>query len=352
MPLKPTILLSFLFLLLIAGCGTPGAPQPPSLRLPKPVEDLTAVRRGDKVYLSFTAPTRTTDDAGLREPVTLRLCRHINVKSNTCDDVASEQPLKSGAAKIEMVDDLVPILQHGGRDLIDYQIEARNPRGRSAGLSNSAPIFLAPGITAPADLRAAVQADGVHLQWRNPAPPVKGAWSPQYELRLYRTADAQPKRPASMTSIPLAGDNGDHLDTNFEWEQGYRYWLTVNTRLLRPDGSVMFEFESEPTAPASVLAHDIFPPAAPQGLQAAYSTGGIDLSWSPNGESDLAGYNIYRSDRGIVGPVRINAETVKAPGYRDEKVTPGMTYTYTVTAVDARGNESGRSSAATETTPN
>ena len=33
-------------LLLLTSCGTPGAPMPPSLELPRPVEDLAASRKG------------------------------------------------------------------------------------------------------------------------------------------------------------------------------------------------------------------------------------------------------------------------------------------------------------------
>jgi hypothetical protein len=42
-------LLSSTILLCVLGCGTPGAPKPPSLYLPKRIEDLKAVRVGDKV---------------------------------------------------------------------------------------------------------------------------------------------------------------------------------------------------------------------------------------------------------------------------------------------------------------
>ena len=33
----------------LAGCGTPGTPLPPSLKLPDPVTDLAAVRAGSQV---------------------------------------------------------------------------------------------------------------------------------------------------------------------------------------------------------------------------------------------------------------------------------------------------------------
>src|SRR4051794_28639070 len=78
--------------LAIAGCGTPGAPQPPSLRLPKPVADLQAVRKGDDVYLRWTVPTRTTDGAGIK-PTGIgatRICRgYVTDQPDSCRDIAA-----------------------------------------------------------------------------------------------------------------------------------------------------------------------------------------------------------------------------------------------------------------------
>jgi hypothetical protein len=53
---KPLIAIAFVGLaeaILLSGCGTPGAPQPPSLKLPERVTDLTAVRAGNSVVLNF-----------------------------------------------------------------------------------------------------------------------------------------------------------------------------------------------------------------------------------------------------------------------------------------------------------
>ena len=60
MRMKTELLLALIgAALLLAGCGAPGAPQPPSLQLPSPVADLAATRKGDKVTLSsdFMATT-------------------------------------------------------------------------------------------------------------------------------------------------------------------------------------------------------------------------------------------------------------------------------------------------------
>src|SRR5215470_17799686 len=61
----------------LAGCGAPGAPLPPSLGIPKPVSNLQAVRKGDKVTLTWSAPTDTTDGELIRKTGKMRVTRTL-----------------------------------------------------------------------------------------------------------------------------------------------------------------------------------------------------------------------------------------------------------------------------------
>ena len=76
----------------------------------------------------------------------------------------------------------------------------------------------------------------------------------------------------------------------------------------------------------------------------------IDLLWAPVIDADLAGYNLYRKEAGS-SAVKVNSDLIKAPAYRDISVISGKTYSYAVSAVDVRGNESARSDEAGETVP-
>jgi fibronectin type 3 domain-containing protein len=64
----------------------------------------------------------------------------------------------------------------------------------------------------------------------------------------------------------------------------------------------------------------------------------------------LAGYNVYRHEQDSQ-PVKLNLEAVKAPTFRDTEVAAGHQYSYSVSAVDVRGNESPRSEEASESVP-
>ena len=88
---------------------------------------------------------------------------------------------------------------------------------------------------------------------------------------------------------------------------------------------------------------DTTPPAIPLGVGATHSGGSIQLSWTANGETDLAGYNVYRS--GVSGGpyTRINSTLVTGPSLLDSSLPPSGSVWYGVRAMDQSGNESGMS---------
>ena len=88
------------------------------------------------------------------------------------------------------------------------------------------------------------------------------------------------------------------------------------------------------------------PPAAPTGLSASSSENSITLTWSANSESDLEGYNVYRSTTSgknykIINPELLPSDTLT---YTDTSLEGETTYFYVVTAVDKSSNESNYSS--------
>ena len=79
--------------------------------------------------------------------------------------------------------------------------------------------------------------------------------------------------------------------------------------------------------------------------------GYLDLSWSIGEETDIAGYNVYRSDQEGTPENKLNQQLLLTPAFRDMNVVPGRHYFYTVTAVDRAGNESTKSTAASGELP-
>jgi len=93
---------------------------------------------------------------------------------------------------------------------------------------------------------------------------------------------------------------------------------------------------------------DTISPSIPKGLSATGFHSYIHLTWTPNTETDLAGYRIYRSDSSdyqIIWTAPANATY-----YNDNTGIPPKTYNYKISAVDFSGNESDLSLAVTAST--
>ncbi len=358
---KTSILLALCgcVLAVVAGCAAPGMPQPPSLRLPQAVDNLSATRKGDRVILAWSPPGETTDHQAMRWPTTTRICRIINhFPTNVCGEVvkeikSSELATTTPGARRPLVsyDNVLPPALIGAQNEATYTVEVLNQRGHSAGLSNQVRVPLIATLPPPADFHATLDEQGPLLHWdalTNPAP------SPDisYRLRIYRRAHGKPEF-ALISELPYQAGKGEARDRNFEWEKEYDYKIASVTVLATP-GQPATEVEGDDSAPVQLAVRDVFPPAVPSGLQAVFSSVGqkpfIDLTWAPNTESDLAGYIVYRrsasSNFAVVTPA-----PVKAPAWRDNDVQPGQTYYYTVAAVDAHGNQSAQSAPAEETVP-
>lgn len=85
---------------------------------------------------------------------------------------------------------------------------------------------------------------------------------------------------------------------------------------------------------ASFLVRDMSAPSSPTGLSLAMDGRTATMSWVPNKDPDLQGYNIYANE------IKDNAAPVRTNRYRKEALVSGYTYTFYVTAIDRAGNES------------
>jgi hypothetical protein len=345
---------------LLSGCAQTGPPLPPSLELPKPPSDLHATRKGNTVMLAWSEPVRTTDRQSVRYLGPTRICRSLNGEMKECGTPVGElpapqsiQPAGATAGVQQTFTDTLPptILEHNPTGDVVYAVEVLNRDQRGAGLSNRATVASLPTLAPPADFHAELTGSGVALTWANTSalPAVPGV---TYRYRIYRRDEATGKETVA-SEIPADGMGPPHAeDSGFEWEKTYLYRIVAVSVATRPGGDVQVEGEDSPTV--KIVAHDVFPPAVPSGLQAVYSGEGqkpfVDLIWGPVTDADLAGYNVYRHEGSEV-PVKLNPELIKAPSYRDSAVISGHSYFYSVSAADVRGNESAHSEEAGETVP-
>jgi fibronectin type 3 domain-containing protein len=157
------------------------------------------------------------------------------------------------------------------------------------------------------------------------------------EVRVWNLARSQVEIVSDINN-QLTSGNG----LVARWGFGEGVGTTVSDSISTPANGTITGAGSSWVAGAPFdLAGDFTPPAAPQNLTTSATSGQVSLGWTANSESDLAGYNVYRS---TISPVStstpLNAALLTSPGYTDTGVTNGTTYYYVVTAVDTSGNVS------------
>jgi len=365
--------------LTIAGCGTPGAPLPPSLKLPEPVADLSASRTGNQVSLTWTMPRKTTDKLLIKGNIPVRLC--CKEESGACSAVPGGL---SFAPKTEgtFLETLPAALAAGPPRALTYFVELTNSKGRSAGLSNAAAVLAGEAPAAVEGLTAQVRKEGVVLRWAvNPAPG-NAAAAQHTVIRLHRkllTPEpkaesaakpgtqtgflAPPKEPVEQSLLVESGTQSGAtpdrtLDKTIRFGQTYEYRAQRVARIIVGDKTL--ELAGPLSDPVRVEALDVFPPAVPSGLAAVATAAdsnigpSIDLSWLPVTDANLAGYAVYRREGDGTNESwqRISpAQPVIGPSFHDSQAQPGHTYRYAVTAIDRLGHESSRSPEAEETVP-
>ena len=309
--------------LLLAGCAQIGPPLPPSLELPKPPTDLRASRKGNRVTLTWSEPTLTTDRQSVRYIGPTLVCRSLESEITECGNPAAMLPAPSDQRR-RSEDPAAPRADSGSprpapqtytdtlpaamqpqdpAAEVTYAVEVLNRNARGAGLSNRVHVPAVVTLPPPSDLAAELTGDGVVLTWTSAGESQNSANSPAIHRstslsNLSARRKLRQRRDCRRSPSPGEPGPAHFTDSGFEWEKTYLYRITAVSIVKRPDSEV--QVEGDDTPPVRVVAHDVFPPSVPAGLQAAYSGEGqkpfIDLIWAPVTNADLAGYNIYRSE--------------------------------------------------------
>ena len=307
--------------LAFSGCGYIGDPLPPLANVPARVTDLAALQRGGNVIVQFTVPLKTTEGHAIPAPLKLDL------RAGTAENFEENQwaaqakqipqpPLSGPIARYE-----IPAAAWTGKEII-FAVRPVGGNGKEAPWSN---FVVVPVIAAPETPTALVPVavpEGVRLTWR----------AGGQAFRVFRKAPGQEFALLSTVEKP------EWLDPTIEYGQPYVYVVQSFVKLSNQKLA-----ESELSAEAAITPKDTFPPAAPANLHPSAAPNSIELSWDRNGESDLAGYRVYRATGG--GEFSKIAEVSAIPSFSDRTVEHGKTYRYSVTAFDRSGNESPRSEA-------
>jgi hypothetical protein len=348
--------------LVLLGCAAPGEPTPPSPPVPVAVTDLSAQQAGDAVQLTFTLPSKTITGDKLAEPPAIEILRGALKPDGTPDNNSfrivytipgslTDNYVAEG--HVRFADSVPPeeTRAHPGATLV-YRVRTRASRKRASADSNTVTVLVYPVPERIASVQSHTTESAIELSWSAPVRTSAGDPLPAVSgYHVYRgeldpsSADAASKDPTqakwiSLLTLLASPPTTSYRDTFFDFGKTYLY--VIRSVVLAGGGAL----ESSDSAPVIVTPRDIFPPAAPQSLVAAVLSGAapgsleVDLSWSINLETDLAGYRVYRSEEPGTRGQLLTPDLLPTPSYRDTSVLPGHRYWYIVTAVDRAGNES------------
>jgi hypothetical protein len=269
------------------GSRLAGSPQGSPL-----VRDLRAVRKGDKVTLTWSRPNDDANRQSFKRHLALaRVCRNITLTASdtrlACTHAVGQVDLEKytggsrsathGKSDSKTTVSLIDMLPEGQDDsgplqFAVYQGEFRDDRGHRAGFSNPTAVPLAPVLPAKG-LHSELDARGVYLIWEDEIESQSS--SLKFDYRIYRREKGSSKRVAipylrAVVHTP-EGERWSGVDTAIEWEKTYFYLVTPVTRVYSQDGQLMDEIEGEDSLPLEITTHDVFAPAAPERLLAVVS---------------------------------------------------------------------------------
>jgi len=98
--------------------------------------------------------------------------------------------------------------------------------------------------------------------------------------------------------------------------------------------------ESSSAEEACLAVADVAAPGTPTGLTILPAAEGLELSWSPSPEADLAGYRVLRSTGGPDTAEQIAEVAPNQTQYLDKIAAPAVVYFYRLVAFDQAGNAS------------
>lgn len=366
--ISPVTLLCNLWIVLclicLTGCGKRRPPLPPVERVQQRTEFLSGAQQGNEVILSWPSPQRNAPDSSvqsIRRIDVYRLAEKPGAPLALTEDEFSARATVVGSITYEQIQTAGDTLTY--RDALElagqptrlrYAIRYVNASGQRASFSNflsiepAARIAQAPTLSSPPK----VLEDSITISWQPPAANIDNS-TPVNLLgyNVYRTDESQTE-PANqpLNSAPISG--AEYTDKSFQFGNNYRY--VVRAVSLGTGGA---QVESLNSNAVSVSPVDTFAPAAPERPSVAApepSSARLAIFFAANKETDIAGYNIYRStdpDLPKQNWTRLNQTLLTRTTYQDDKVEPGKTYYYYITAVDKAGNVSQPSEVGSEKAP-
>lgn len=310
------------------GCGNRGDPIPPERLRPQPVRAVEARNVAEGIQLSWQPPTRLVN----RQPIEgVKSFEVLRASGRTREQCArpGQAWLRVGSldARGESLDTRFFFTD---RDVVSgrwyaYRILATDLRGNT-GEPDGSPVMYRGELPPEAPAPRIEPGDGFLMLTMPAFPDGVIGW------RFYRSAVTDTMEPFG----PLPSHDGlledtAYTDAGVVNERTYRY----HAAWVHRDEGFLIEGPLSPVTEA--VPQDLIPPPAPMSIVAVPAEGGVELRWERVAENTVR-YHIYRRAEDEPRFRRVTDESIAVNRFTDDP--PPGAYIYTVSALDAAGNES------------
>lgn len=325
-----------------SACGKLGPLSIPKRPLPLPVTTVELDQRENMIIVSWTFPKTLQDQTTLLQPVKVT---HFEIWHT--DKALDKKPFSKLAKRLKRLSGTeLPAAQNDRFELsfpfpadrLDSVTHRFAIRYRYDGeVSEFSEVFTHQAILPARPITdLAIREEGRHLllNWGRPQLNIEG--KPLKELVGYHVYTQKKEAKGwgadeRISKKPILEEGFELLSSDIEGEYRFRVTALSSDRI-----------ESDFSNAVTALVIDDKPPLRPTNLLCLSYDDHIILTWRSSNEQDFDQFRILRRKNGNE-PFTLLAEGVKTTFYRDYKVKKGQTYTYVVTTVDKKGNESGES---------
>jgi hypothetical protein len=321
--------------LLLAGCGNKLMPRPLSEEAPPQIANLQVSVKAKGVELSWAladpVPNRQEDEA-YRISIQKTELKWENRGCLDCpappfQEVAHVDPARPAPAvadkdRFVWLDPSVTV-QHAYR----YQIFLVDRKGHQISSSRAVIAKVVPTPSAPRDLQAKTEPQGIILQWKPTTKDEQGkALQGDLEFIIERHAPGGSWEKVS----PVAIRANTFMDPAVASAETYDYRVVP---VLVFEGTAI---AGEPAVVRLVKAPDALPPPPPKTVWVVPAKGSVEVRWTES-EGKIGGYHVYRREGKEI--TRLTSNSVQHPPYVDATVKKNVVYYYAVSAVSARDDQ-------------
>lgn len=362
-----TFLFAFVTLSTAFGvnCGKRRPPQPPTIFTQSKYE-LTGNQRGNLVILSLIVNTSRNATRAPKQTLIYRLSESPSDPLFLSEDDFASRAVLIGTVDISganasasfkqsklIYNDQLSLVNSPTR--LRYAIRIVDADERRTAFSNFFLIEPSRQVARPpASLTSTFETDAVRLTWLPSADDKAPNFIGYNVYRISPIAKNATEFEKSKTVEPSLLTPASINETNFSDERftfGEEYVYFVRSVSSGANGAAI---ESLDSGVASIIPLDKIAPSAPESITVAAAPNRLSLFFAANTETDLAGYDVYRTTDDTIPLERwqkLNNTLLTATTYQDLNVESGKRYFYYLKAIDTAGNISVPSEIVSEIAP-